>query len=252
MLLEIEPLSVPTRAPRELPVTAPLPCETCYFRKSNFCGALFGGSHDGDAIKVKHCSTAARQNIYRAGEPSEGVLLICEGWAVRYVQLPNGRRQILSVVQPGELVSARSMMERQFAFSVQAVTNVRYCYIPFAEVRKKLQANPALLDIWLKLTAAEHRHADKQLVDLGQRTAQERIVALLVAMLARAEQRGELQDDEFPFPMSQQQIADFTGLTPVHACRVLSSLRKNGICDVGHGVVKIGDRAELGRIEAQR
>jgi CRP-like cAMP-binding protein len=122
MLLEVEPFSVPTRAPRALPGSAQSSCETCYFRKSNFCGALFGGSDDRDAIKVKHRTTAARQNIYRAGEPSEGVLIICEGWAVRYVQLPNGRRQILSVVLPGELVSATSIVERQFAFSVQAVT----------------------------------------------------------------------------------------------------------------------------------
>jgi CRP-like cAMP-binding protein len=252
MLLEVEPLSVPMRAPRDRPASSQTHCETCNFRQSNFCGALFGGDDDLDPIKVMHRSSAARQNIYRTGEPSEGVLVICDGWAVRYVQLPNGRRQILSVVLPGELVSATSILERQFSFSVQAVTNVRYCYIPFAEVRKRLQTNSALLDFWLKLMAAEHRGTDKQLVDLGQRTAQERIAALLVAMMTRAEQRGDLQDDEFPFPMSQQQIADFTGLTPVHACRVLSSLRKNGICDVGHGVVKIFDRAELNRIESQR
>jgi hypothetical protein len=43
-----------------------------------------------------------------------------------------------------------------------------------------------------------------------------------------------------------------TGLTPVHTCRVLSSFRKNGICDVGHGSVKVMDRAELQRIAATK
>jgi CRP-like cAMP-binding protein len=248
MLLEIEPSSIPARIPCSSPTLPTSPCETCRFREANFCGTLFGKHDDRDAITIKHRSAAARQNIYRAGEPTEGVLVICEGWAVRFVQLPNGKRQILSVVLPGDLVSATSIVERQFAFSVQAVTNVKYCYIPFAEVRKRIQTNPALLDFWLKLTSAEHRGTDKQLVDLGQRTAQERIAALVVRMMLRAEERGELQDDEFSFPMSQQQVADFTGLTPVHACRVLSSLRKNGICDVGHGTVKIIDRAELHRI----
>ncbi len=42
--------------------------------------------------------------------------------------------------------------------------------------------------------------------------------------------------------MSQRQIADFTGLTPVHTCRVLSAMRKAGICEVGHGAVKVTDR----------
>jgi CRP/FNR family transcriptional regulator, anaerobic regulatory protein len=73
--------------------------------------------------------------------------------------------------------------------------------------------------------AAEHGNAAKRLVDLGQRTAQERIAALIVHMMLRCQQRGEFHGDTFAFPMSQQQIADFTGLTPVHACRILSSLR---------------------------
>ena len=68
--------------------------------------------------------------------------------------------------------------------------------------------------------------------------------------MARSEERGDLIDDQFAFPMSQQQIADFTGLTPVHTCRVLSALRKAGVCDVGHGTVKVIDRAELQRIAA--
>jgi CRP/FNR family transcriptional regulator, anaerobic regulatory protein len=226
------------------------PCETCHYRGHNFCGALFGRGDGHLALRGKHRTIPARQNIYRAGEPADGVLVVCEGWAVRFVQLPNGKRQILSVVLPGELVSPTSLLERQLAFSIQAVTNVRYCYFPFAEVRARIRDNPGLFDAWMRLTAAEHRDADKRLVDLGQRTAQERIAALLVHIMLRSEERSELQDDEYAFPMSQQQIADFTGLTPVHACRVLSALRKSGVCDVGHGVVKVIDRAELQRLGA--
>ena len=78
------------------------------------------------------------------------------------------------------------------------------------------------------------------------------IAALVVHLMARFEERGELHGDRFPFPLSQQQIADCTGLTPVHACRVLSVLRQNRICDVGHGAVKILQRAELQRLAAVR
>jgi CRP-like cAMP-binding protein len=202
------------------------------------------------SIRGKHRETAARQNVYRAGEVNEGVLVICDGWAVRFVQLPNGKRQILSVMLPGDLVSPTSMLEGQFGFSIQAVTDVRYCYFPFADVRARIRNNPALFDAWLRLTAAEQHDADKRLVDLGQRTAQERIAALLLHVMRRCEQRGELVDDEFPFPLSQQQIADFTGLTPVHTCRVLSSLRRKAVCDVGRGVVKVMERRELQRIGA--
>jgi CRP-like cAMP-binding protein len=221
-------------------------------RKSNFCGALFGDGDDRAALRGKHRSTAARQTVYRAGEAADGVLLICDGWAVRFVQLPNGKRQILSVLLPGDLASPAAIGERQFAFSIQAVTKVRYCYLPLAAVRARIQHDTVLFEAWMRLTTAAARDADQRLVDLGQRTAQERIAALVVHVMARFEERGELHDGRFSFPLSQQQIADCTGLTPVHACRVLSLLRRNGICDVGHGAVRIQDRAELQRLAALR
>jgi CRP-like cAMP-binding protein len=249
-LSEIEPIAALVKAPGIVPVLPQSPCETCSLRSLQFCAALLQGDGSPNFIHATYRTTAGRRNIYRAGEPSEGVLVICEGWAVRFVQLPNGKRQILSVVLPGELVSPTAILERQFSFSVQAVTDVRYTYLPFAEVRARMRNNHALFDLWLRLSAAEHRNADKRLVDLGQRAAQERIAALITHIMSRYEERGELPDDEFPFPLSQQQIADCTGLTPVHTCRVLSWLRKNGICDVRHGMVKITDRGELQRLAA--
>lgn len=218
------------------------------FWSSNVYAALFARSDDWAPIRGQHGAAAARQNIYRAGEPNDGVLAICDGWAVRFVQLPNGKRQILSVLLPGDLASPAAIVERRFAFSIQAVTDVRYCCFPVAAVDARIRHDPALFDLWLRLIAAEHRAADRRLVDLGQRTALERIAGLVVHIMARFEQRCELLDDEFPFPLSQQQIADCTGLTPVHACRVLSALRKSGICDVGRGTVKILDRTALRRI----
>ena len=251
MLREIESPSGLINVHGHVPILPTLPCKTCRFRTANFCGALFGRDRP-MTIAGRHREIVARQNIYRAGEASEGVLVICDGWAVRFVQLPNGKRQILSVLLPGDLVGPTSLAEGQLAFSIQAVTEVRYCYFPFDEVRAKLQDNPSLFDFWLRLAAVEQRDADRRLVDLGQRTAHERIAALLVHVMRRCEQRGDLYDGEFPFPLSQQQIADFTGLTPVHTCRVLSSLRKKGICEVGHGCVKVIERAELQRLGTLR
>lgn len=252
LLNEFEQISVLVKAPGLVPDITGMPCTTCQLRSANFCGGLFGVDGEPVAMRAVHRSTSARRNIYRAGEPSEGVMVLCDGWAVRFVQLPNGKRQILSVVLPGDLVSPTSILERQLSFSIQAVTDVRYCYFPYSEVRARIRETPELFDVWLRMTAAEQRDADRRLVDLGQRAAQERIAALLVHIMARFDARGETQGDEFPFPMSQQQVADFTGLTPVHTCRVLSYFRKNGICDVGHGSVKVMERAELQRIAATK
>ena len=249
-LSDNEALSTVIKAPGIVPDQPQSPCETCRLRSLHFCRALIGEDRGRDGLRATQRSTAARRNIYRAGEPYEGVLVVRDGWAVRFVQLPNGRRQILSVALPGELVSAGAVLERQLPFSIQAVTEVRCCYLPFAAVRARMQQDPKLFDYWLRLSAAEHRAADKRLVDLGQRTAQERIAALILHLMSRFQDRGEVLDDEFPFPMSQQQIADFTGLTPVHTCRVLSFFRRSGVCDISHGTAKVNDRVGLQRLAA--
>jgi CRP-like cAMP-binding protein len=228
------------------------PCGDCALRRVSLCGALRDGDGEWPRPKWRHRETPARHNIYRAGEPSEGVLVICDGWAVRFVQLPNGKRQILSVVMPGDLASSSSLLEEGFEFSIQAVTRVKYCTLPFAEVRARICDNPAVFDLWLRLTAAEHREADRRLVDLGQRPALERVAALVAHVMLRSQDRGDGDDDAFPFPLSQQQIADCTGITAVHACRVLSTMRKDSICDVRHGTVRIIDRTQLLRLGTAR
>jgi len=227
-------------------------CGICKLRDSSFCGALFNGTGALLTVERKQRITPARQNVYRAGEINDGALLICEGWAVRFIQLPNGKRQILSLAMPGDLISPASILEGRFAFSVQAVTKVVSCKISFRDVLLRIRQNPALFDTWIKLTAAERRQADMQLVDLGQRNATDRVAALLHGVLLRQEERGELMNDEFTFPLTQQQIAEFTGLTPVHACRVVAKLRKGGVCKVGHGTVKVLDRFELERLASLR
>jgi CRP/FNR family transcriptional regulator len=219
------------------------PCNSCKHRRLNFCGVL--GSEDG-TIRKRHRSTTARHNVPGASDVSEGTLIICEGWAVRYIQLPNGKRQVLSVVLPGDLVSPASIFDRQkHEFSVQAVTDVRYCHLKSEDIQAKMASDPSVVNAWAQLTADENRNADDHLVDLGQRSAQERIASLILRIMAQFENRGELKDMEFPFPLRQQHIADLTGLTPVHVCRVLSAFRKDGIFQIEGGAAKVLDYPAL-------
>jgi len=226
------------------------PCAACQSSPSNLCRALCRGGADGAVVKASR-PVAARQHIYRACETAEGVLAICRGWAVRFVQLANGKRQILSLLLPGDVVGA-SILEARFDFSIQAVTDARICVFPRTEVHVRIANAAALFEAWLSAIAAASRDAERRLVDLGQRMAQERIAALVAHVMLRCEQRGELLGGEFPFPLSQQQIADCTGLTPVHTCRVLSALRRSGVCEVGCGAVNVVDRSALTHIAAPR
>jgi hypothetical protein len=93
----IGPATRPAVMPAMVPAVAKQPCDTCRFQKLNFCGALFGGRdliHGpingpvNGAVLGLHKTVAARHNICRAGEPNEGVQVVCSGWPCAFFNCP--------------------------------------------------------------------------------------------------------------------------------------------------------------------
>lgn len=193
-----------------------------------------------------------RRNIYIRGEASENTYIVCEGWACRVARLFDGRRQILSLLLPGDLFSATSPFQPNLDFYVEAITEVRYGAIKNTELRAKLSEDPVLLDGFMELCANETNHAYQSVIDLGQRLAEERIALLILQLMDRLEARGLVHDQSFEFPLRQLQIADAVGLTPVHVSRVMSLLRNSGLIATQNGILHILDLPKLRRIGGQR
>ncbi|MCX7313843.1 MAG: Crp/Fnr family transcriptional regulator [Alphaproteobacteria bacterium] len=193
-------------------------------------------------------SVRARQTIYRAGEPLEGVPVICEGWAARVSQLSDGRRQILSFMLPGNLISTNAVFVSSLNFHVEAITSVRYSFFDRDAFNEQLSTNPSLMRDLVKYCLLEKEETDELATNLGQRRAEERIAWLILFLRRRIEARGMVRDQSFPFPLRQQHIADATGLTAVHVNRVLGALRKDGLVGISDGMLKIGDLAGLQRL----
>jgi CRP-like cAMP-binding protein len=199
-----------------------------------------------------HCTARARQTLMRAGERLPGVPLLSEGWAARVSRLPDGRRQILSFVLPGDLISIGSVFSERLLFFTEAITPVRCIYYDRDDFAQQMASEPAVFAAVVKLLLAEKERAYQLAVDLGRRDAAERIARLLLHIKGRLEQRGLVVDDAFDLPLRQQHIADATGLTSVHVNRVFCSLRQEGLVEMRDSRLKILDlkglsaRADLG------
>lgn len=209
---------------------------------SNFCGALDLGRA---SFRQIHEATRARRTVYRAGEETEDVHVICEGWAVRSVPLTGGRRQILSFLLPGDLVSATSLFKGRQMFSVQALTDTRYCRFSRAELQKELTAQSPVFDELARICVAEKDQADQALASLGQRSAAARIARLIILLMERLSERGMTRDHAFDFPLRQQHIADAVGLTTVHVSRVINLFRKAELIDIAQRQIRIVKLREL-------
>jgi len=198
-----------------------------------------------------HDHTAlARRTIWRAGETIDCVPVICQGWAATAMALSDGRRQILSFLLPGDVVSSISIFETASRCSVEAITDVRYRSFPRADIKDALNRRPDLLAILSRLWADEAARANQLAIDLGRRGAAERVASLIVHLAQRLLKRGMMQGQTMDFPLRQHHIADAAGLTVVHVGNVLAEFRRTGLVEINGRALTITDPTALHRLAA--
>ena len=220
------------------------------------CLELYQGITDTDLVHLNFGEAAprfaehtvpARRTIFHRGETIEGIPIICSGWAVTVSTLPNSRRQIISVLLPGDLVSGALVFSDKLDFTVEAITNVIYHCYDRTEFCAAMSANPSLNQTILKAWNEEYLRIVQSVISLGQCTAEERVSRLLLNLFERLALRGLVTDRTFNFPMRQTHIAEMTGLTPVHISRVFNNLRQQGLIDLADRTVTVRDPVALRR-----
>ena len=170
----------------------------------------------------------AREDIIREGERPTHISLILQGWACRYKVLEDGRRQIISFFLPGDLCDLNVFVLRQMDHSIGAITPLAY-----AEVRREafdsVAERPRVIQAmwWDSLVMAAVQR--EWTVNLGQRTAFERVAHLLCELFIRLRSVGLTHGSRCELPVTQAELADAIGLTPVHVNRTLQDLRGQGL-----------------------
>jgi CRP-like cAMP-binding protein len=106
----------------------------------------------------------------------------------------------------------------------------------------------ALSNLWL----GEKESADRLAIDLGRRTAEERIARLILSLMDRLAARGMTQGATMEFPLRQHHVADATGLTPVHVSKLLTDLRRRGLIRINDRSLEVLDDGALRRIAGIR
>jgi CRP-like cAMP-binding protein len=187
----------------------------------------------------------ARRDMIREGERPRGVIAILDGWACAYKQLPDGRRQIVSFLVPGDLGDSNVFILDRMDHSIGAITDLSYAEIPPAEFEAATARSPQLARAvwWHELvTASIHR---EWTANVGQRTAYERIAHLLCEMFVKLDAVGLAEGGSCPWPLTQADVADATGLTSVHVNRTLQELRRSGLIALQARRLSIPDFAAL-------
>jgi CRP-like cAMP-binding protein len=226
-------------------------CAVCPTFELGLCAALKNCAsgperHGQAALPMSTVHTVpARRTIFHPKEWSEFVPVICSGWSVSSIALPDGRRQILSFLLPGDAVSVAFLFGPLSGRHVEAVTEVTYRKFKRADLRALLFENPDLFDRFSKIWIDERVQADQLALDLGRRTASERIARQILNLAERLAKRGMMSGQTMEFPLRQRHIADATGLTPVHVSKVLGEFQRARLIEISSRSLTILNEAEL-------
>jgi CRP-like cAMP-binding protein len=227
----------------------------CPNRKAGICGALAenipsDSKHDSSPAWQHYRTARAGEQIITRNQSCASVFMLCDGWAFRFFQLRNGRRQILGYLLPGDLLSAVGVFEDRPSFSAQTLTDARLSAFERGAVQTRCAANPHVVSALAQSCAVETCHADMLMTALGQRSAEERIAYLFLHLMQRLATRNVIREHRYRLPLRQQHIADTVGLTPVHVSRVISLFRDKGLIDFTGGILHVLNPQELERIGA--
>lgn len=161
-----------------------------------------------------------RRELLSEGAEIAETLLVLDGWAARVRHLPDGRRQIMNFVLPGDLVGLCDQDRPVASSTVMALTPMLVCAAPPRGTSRTLDRAYAMS------RALEEAHLLAQITRLGRLSAHERIGDLCLELNERLEMAGLAHGGRFAIPLTQEVLADALGLTPVHVNRMLQQARR--------------------------
>lgn len=198
-----------------------------------------------DLISDRVIQHKVGEDIIAEGAHSPDCHVVLTGLACRYKVMPDGGRQIMAFLVPGDLCDAEIFILRAMDHSVAAMTPSTTALVS-SKIMKEMLRGPGCLGeaLWWG-TMTDLGVLRERIIDHGRRDARERMAHLFYEMLVRYRMIGEAGEDAFDFPITQTDLADATGLTPVHVNRTLKQLRADRILEFRSKRVAVLDAERL-------
>jgi CRP-like cAMP-binding protein len=219
------------------------PCAECSIRRL----ALFHGIEEEELswtqqYRSSQFTISSRKEIYRETQPCDFMFTLYHGWVAVYKTLDNGKRQILRISLPGDMIGFQPDMKSSMTHSAMALSDVVLCGFPRSDMPELLRKNPSVARRLTELNARDMNICQSRLLAIGQQSAIERIAFFCSELFHRMKIIYNHQDgSEIFFPLSQEDIGDATGLTKIHVNRTLRALREMNLMQIASRTLKIHD-----------
>lgn len=166
--------------------------------------------------------------LIEEGDKPRGPLLILEGMAFRYKMRASGQRQIMAYLIPGDLDDTDAALLTEMDHSIRTFSDCRVIWLT-PETIQRLRQYPSIARALRMSTLVDEATLREWLLNVGGRSAIERIAHLLCELYLRLDAVGLVSELSYELPVRQADLADTTGMSSVHVNRSLMELRRKGL-----------------------
>jgi CRP-like cAMP-binding protein len=190
----------------------------------------------------------AGTDLIREGDRPDGVYLIMEGFACRYKVRANGARQIMAYLVPGDFCDLDVALLQRMDHSIGTLSACKVVRMDLQTIQDLTKKHARITRALRTATLVDEATLREWLVNVGRRSAEERIAHLFCELRLRLEVVGCTHQNSYRLPVSQADLADTTGLSVVHVNRALQVLQGSGMIHIEEQQVRILDEQELRRL----
>lgn len=181
---------------------------------------------------------ADNETIYHQLDAANYVYTIRSGVVKLVKLLPNGRSQIVRLLQEGDLFGIDGFGGETYNQTAVALNQVELCKLPVAGLLSLKRQTPEIEQALMQRWIAYIRDAEDMMVELGAKKAGERLASFLIRWSGGSDEWIEL-------PLTRAEMGELLGLTIETVSRFLSAWKKNQLIDEQQGSIRILDVTAL-------
>jgi CRP-like cAMP-binding protein len=173
----------------------------------------------------------AASYVVREGDRPEHCCILLSGYAHRHKLTKEGSRQIVSVHMAGDIIDLQQVILDRADHNVQTLTRATLGTISTEHLKNLARERPTIAEAFWRDSLIDASIFREWVLNVGRREAPARVAHLLCEFGTRSEAAGLSANGDFELPMTQEQLADATGMTPVHVNRTLQYLGAQGLIE---------------------
>ncbi|MBD3894863.1 Crp/Fnr family transcriptional regulator [Halomonas sp. ML-15] len=204
--------------------------DSCIIRHfSHYCALSDDDKQLLHELEQSPTEVKAGDQLWAEGDSANEFCTLRTGWAYSFRYLENGNRQILEVYLPGDIIGLSEFAFSQRLAGVQMIEDGVVCHFPHARMLELFRQSTTLTAVLFAISSRHQALLTERLVNLARRSARQKMAHFLHEMYLRLRQTEPEGGAAFRLPLSQEQLADILGLSPVHVSRTFSALGEDGL-----------------------